>query len=53
MLYCKGATPPTPVAVIDPLALKHFDGVITKVTVGARIFGTEAMVVLKQPLSHL
>ena len=35
LLYCKGANPPLPVAVIIPLVLLHDAAVDTAVTVGA------------------
>ena len=51
MLYCKGATPPVPVAVIVPFTLLQAAGVEVAVTVGAGVFAIVTVVALIQPLA--
>ena len=53
MLYCKGATPPVPLAVILPFALAQEAVTAVAVTLGPVELGTVVVAVLRQLLLSL
>ena len=52
-LYCKGAMPPAPVAVILPFTLPQADDVVVAVSVGAAELPTVTVAVFVQPIASL